>query len=159
MPEPSHPSDKSLRRFPRGSGVARSNRHDRLWNFAKILREIETAAAENPKEAEALFARARKSFFAEGWESRHFQSFESKELLMRLNGYFQTHNLRPGRKPAVSSHAPSLENRSRKASVTAQTLLAQRSFLLQERARGKKIEVALLVLMVIFLAILLFLLT
>lgn len=159
MLEPTNSSDKNWGRLSRDSDIARPNRHDRLWNFAKLRKEIQAASLENPKGAEALFAQARKSFLAEGWESRHFQSFESKELLMRLNGYFQTHNLRPGRKPAVSSHAPSLENRSRKASVTAQTLLAQRSFLLQERARGKKIEVALLVLMVIFLAILLFLLT
>lgn len=74
---------------PDSTGHQRPNRHDRLRGFLQKCSEVNLAYMENPTMGATLFAQLKKEFLAERWVSHHFQSQESKELLIRLNGYFR----------------------------------------------------------------------
>ena len=75
----------SVRAAPSGH---RPNRHDRLWNFAKLCPEICRAYARDPAKASDLFKQAKREFLAENWTLNHFQSPESRGLLILLASYF-----------------------------------------------------------------------
>ena len=87
--DPGHSSIESSLPYRSTPPGLRPNRHDRLWNFAKLCPEICQAYARDPAKASALFRRAKREFLAENWTLNHFQSPESRGLLVLLNSYFQ----------------------------------------------------------------------
>ena len=66
----------------------RSGRHDRLRDFARISKEICRIYATDSVRGAVLFAKTKRAFLRERWTLNHFQSSESRELLIQLNVFF-----------------------------------------------------------------------
>lgn len=67
----------------------RLNRHDRLRRYCKISGEVSRLYSIDPSSGAKLFVESKKAFLEEEWTLNHFQSPESRELLVRLNTFFR----------------------------------------------------------------------
>lgn len=103
MVSPQDPYPRKRKAFrDQGEEVAkpvRPGRHDRLWNFARISTQIEQLYAIDPAKGAALFLKAKKAFFKERWTLNHFQSPDSRELLIQLNLLFRGRSKAPPMEP------------------------------------------------------------
>ena len=105
-----------------------------------MRQEIDDAFATNPSFGANLFREVKKRFLAEAWTTNHFQSVESKDLLIQLNTYFRG---RDGA-PPVESSLPKLRTEAAATSAFSSSRMrnqdASKTKVAQERERRRNLK-------------------